>query len=668
MSDQIELFELNRKHLVGKLITSTVSNGRIAGISYPKEGQYGNILVLTSSDLENNCDCVDIMGEQNPIFAKDTVSYKGQPILAVFGYNYEDVELFCREVKVSYQINPGSENIQTEVFGDPFIWSFGDTGEYFTSNAKVVKSSFQVNSYSNSILGDQRLFAVSKNGQIHLRVASQWPLHVRKSVAQILGMPLDKVKVHPQSYYAPYDQYVIMPTLMAVIVALAAMKSGELAQLCVPMTSFQPRMMIERQTAVLQDGTCVADKVNCTVDLGAFPAFSSEVCHNVLAGLVPVYPLKAMDVNVTILRSSTPPANFFGDLGFSMALAATENHFSHVAQTLGMQPGLWRLDRLYGVSDKGFPLCESVKESTGFQGIRTTADDIIKDSWYSRKYSANSQKNLFTGKVNPLVNYSRGIGISCGESIMGFSQQFNANANYSLSVTMTEDEKVLVNTSLQADRSMLEIWKNTIEKALNVQKEDIFFKDVNDSDIIDIGPSTLSRKIGTVPDLLIMACSDLARKRAFSRLPITAVAKSDADISDPYYFSNCFGTIAIELHIDPIMLSPVIDNIWAYFNMGHVFDMRKLEGKARHTITTMISEICPSIMTNCNIKLKFKQDATLTASSATAAIRGLTASALIGALSQALGHSVHTIPVTSEDIMAISKKPSSKPKEAANEA
>jgi len=58
----------------------------------------------------------------------------------------------------------------------------------------------------------------------------------------------------------------------------------------------------------------------------------------------------------------------------------------------------------------------------------------------------------------------------------------------------------------------------------------------------------------------------------------------------------------------------------------------------------------------CNIDIKIEQDGSFTASSATAALRGLTTAALVGALSQALGHQIDRIPVTSDDILAIAKK------------
>ncbi|MGX8681575.1 MAG: hypothetical protein ACSW74_02835, partial [Spirochaetales bacterium] len=99
MPEQSELFDLSKKHLVGRLITSTVSSGRIADIDMPGEGQFRHMLVLSAADFGNNSS-LDVMGDKFPFFASDEINYKGQPVLAVFGYDTEDLELFCKDLKI----------------------------------------------------------------------------------------------------------------------------------------------------------------------------------------------------------------------------------------------------------------------------------------------------------------------------------------------------------------------------------------------------------------------------------------------------------------------------------------------------------------------------------------------------------------------------------------
>lgn len=652
MPDQSELFDLTKRHLTGKLVLSTVSSGKIADINLPSEGQFKHMLVLSAADFGAKGE-MKVLFNSMPFFAGDEVDYKGQPVLAVFGYDAEDVDLFCKQLKVSYQINPDSEDYNGVQCEEPFVWSSGNTDEFFTPNAVVFKSQFQVDPFANTMLWDQKVFAVKRDGVFHIRIASQWPIHVRRSVAQALGCPLENVIIYPQPYYAPYDQLVIKPSILACIAALAAEQSGELVQLCHNMVSWQPKIWIQHETACLPDGTLLADKADCLVDLGAFTFFSTEVCYSLLAGLVPVYPLKAMDVCIRIIKSSSPPANFFVDLGFSMALAATENHFSQLAASLGIQPGLWRLNTMSNLAPNATRISESVKQNADIKLLAPSIKAVLEQSWYSRKYASNTQKRILAMKMNPIVNYSRGIGIASGEGVMGFSQQLNEHANFAISVTMNTNHTVTVNAGMQADKMMVGLWKDIIRQFIDVKPEEIDFVDINSPNIIDLGPSALSRKVGIVSSLLMRACSDLSRKLTFSRLPITVSTHYETDLTDPFYSSSCIGAVVIDLHIDTVMLLPVIDNIWVNFHMGHVFKMGRLLNKTRHTITNVLSDICPRYVGKCNIDIKIDQDGSFAATSLTAALRGLTTAALINALSQALGHQIQKIPVTSDDILAI---------------
>lgn len=651
MPEQSELFTVNKKHLIGRLITSTVPSAKIENIELPED--FSGIVVLSASDFGEHNE-IDIMGEKIPIFAKEEVSYEGEPILAVFGEELEEVLLFCDAVKITYNISTYEENA-SEVVGEPFNWSYGNTDDYFVQGSKTLKTKFSVKRHPCSSLGEQKVFAVMDNGIMKIQLESQWPVHVRKTVANVLDLPFEKIHLNLRPFYAPFDQLIMTPSLLSCIAAKAAQKTGELVRLYAPFISWQPKMAFEFKSVVLPDGTCPAGRYKCTIDLGAFPIFSKEVCYNILSGIVPVYPLKALDVSITVVKSATPPANFFGDLGYAMALSAIENHFTQVSIALGEHPGTWKLEQLKECDKEGSPISESVRVSSNFENLSTTFEDVLKSSWYSRKYAANAQKSLYVERMTPFLNYSRGIGIATGEGIMGFSQQYNALAKYSLEMTLNEDNKVIVNSGIQTGKNMELVWKQAIKQQLDVDEDDIIFKDINDPDIIDLGPNSLSRRIGIVTKLLMIACSKLAKKKTFSRLPITVKASSEASFEDPCYFSSCFGTVAVELHIDTVSLSPVIDNIWARFHVNRVFNMQGLINKARIAIFSVIEEVLPNWSGNLNIDLEVSQDSDNTPSSVTAAVRGLTIAALVNAVSQAIGRYVNAIPLTETDILALVK-------------
>jgi xanthine dehydrogenase large subunit len=237
MLEQSEIFELNTKYLFGRVINSTVAKAHIAAIEIPSDRRFPDITVVYATDL-GSCNYVDVMGTKVPILASEEVSYQGQPVMAVFGPEDEDVELFCKEVKISYKIEPEADANATEVYEEPFSWSYGDTSEFFVQGAKTVKSTFSVAAHESTLLGGQRVFAALENGVMNLQLETQWPVNVRKSVANALGYPLDKVCVNAQPNEASYDQFIFSPTVLACLAAVAAEKTNSPVQICAPLVSY----------------------------------------------------------------------------------------------------------------------------------------------------------------------------------------------------------------------------------------------------------------------------------------------------------------------------------------------------------------------------------------------------------------------------------------------
>ncbi|MCF0237629.1 MAG: molybdopterin-dependent oxidoreductase, partial [Sphaerochaetaceae bacterium] len=305
MAETNDIFEEKGKHLVGKIITSNVTGGRIANIDLPISEDFANILVIDANDLKTE-GYINVLDNRVPVFAQDHVSFKGQPILAVFAHDMESVELYAKEIKISYQISPEKESSQVTTIGKPFVWSYGRPEEYFNGTNSKIGSSFYVKSYPATILGDQDFFAFTgSDGKVYLKVPTQWPINLKENVARVIGKSKSQVIVNTDSVYAPNDQFVIEPTILASIAATAAMKSGEPVILKTPISTWQPKTEFLFETSVGKDGSTPATRVHCTVDLGAFPIFREEVCYNILAGVVPPYPVKAMEVSIVVQSSNT---------------------------------------------------------------------------------------------------------------------------------------------------------------------------------------------------------------------------------------------------------------------------------------------------------------------------------------------------------------------------
>lgn len=646
MVNSSALFDINQNHLVGKLILSTVSRGRITGIDMP---QTSSVLTITANDLPEKD--IKIQNEFFPVFADKYISYLGQPVMAVFAHDRETVDLFCSKVNVNVETEAQTYQEKLNYTPKNFHWSNGDTSKYFVPEAKTVSSSFNIASKSATLMSDERIQAVFSGEVCHIKIASQWPLHVRDSVARILMVSKTAVRVYPKRCRADFDQLVFLPSVYAVIATVAAKKSQSMVELFTSMTSWQPELHFERSTVVSTEGKPLAEKISLEADFGAFPLFIEESCYSYLAGLVPVYDISAIDVNIIVKRSTKHPASFFVDLGYGMALAFTEWHYSKIAQKMGLTPFDWRNDNLNKISLTG----ERVRKCLSFDALKQTLEDCARDSWFNRKYAVNSQSRFAHQSVSPIAGYANGIGISCGHGISGFSERYTYNSNQdSLSLTVSEDNKVFVALGYYCTLDMYGIYKSIIQNRLGVKKDDIVFLDINSSNVRDIGPNVLSRSITVVPRMIESACTQLLKRMSLgAKPPLVQQAYYENEKTIALYDANTFGTIAVDVHIDPIKVIPVIDKVTARLKFGKVYDTAALSRRIRQTISTTISELCPCAENTFDIDLKVRSNPNLPVASCISMVRGLTVSSLVCAVSQALGHDINKLPISDTDTIGI---------------
>lgn len=646
MANISEILDIKQKHLFGKYIFSTVSRGHITNIQTPEDS---SIVTVTANDLADKN--VKIMNAAMPILADGYIHYLGQPIMAVFGPDRETVDMFCAQVEVNVEPEENGRFKPAEAPNvPPYTWTSGNVAKFFTEDAKIIESEFTVETQSEALSSDERIFASFNDDVCHIKLATQWPLHAKDTVASALGLTKAQVKIYSKNFRADFDQLLYKPSMEAAVAAVAAKKSGLPVELFVSCLSWQPETKFKRQTVVNNDGKPLAEKITVDADFGAYPLFSEEAYYNILGGLTPPYDVNAIEVVININKSSKAPASFFGDLGYGAAVAFTESHFTKVAQFMGKSPYEWRCENLTKVS----LMSEKVRRCMTFDALKTTLDECATDSWFSRKYSVASQTCFANHKISPIAGYAKGVGIACAHGVGGFSEKYPYGGQHNVALTLTEDNKVYVTLGFYAAKDTVEIYRDLIQDRLNIEKDNILFTSLNSENVRDFGPSVLARSVCVVPKMLDSACSQLSKRIARgTKAPMTQQVFYPVEEDRPLFDANTFGSVSIALHIDLIKVTPVIDNITARLKFGKVFNTTILARRIRQTICTTISHLCPCIDNNYSIDLKVKSNPHLPEGSCSSMLCGITSAAFKSALSQALGHDVDYFPINDKDMISI---------------
>lgn len=634
----------------GVIVTSTIDSGSVIGITLPREDK--RFFLLGPKDLLHT-EAIKVFKESFPLFASSQISYRGQPLLALFGPDREAVIAKSKEIEIDYQLEVDVKPFNHKLTHHPVEYQWGDAEKFFTENTPFVEKSYtdkRVWSGSDTITSVKTYL---EDDLLKIEVPTQWPFHVRDSVAALCGRTQKSVVVYPKAHFSPKDENLLHPTLIASIAALATLKSGSTVILSNSSATYKSPVTITRKTALDGKEKPIAEIVDATIDQGAYPLFTQEVVKQLLCGLIPQYPLEAFKAQIHIVESHSPPSHFYGDLGYSSALFSTEAHASALCRYAQINPSNWRLKHYNESKERS-----DVIESPPIALLRDLIGTTTTESDFSRHYAVHELQRRGRKTLSTFLNYSRGIGIACGAGISGFSSDSPYQNSVKIEVTLDAHNKVVINSSFFPSQKTQHLWKSIIAEELSVEEETIEFIENNTTAMVDTGPEVLSLDVKRAVMMIQECCRVINGKRFQDPLPITESVSARQILSDsiPLFSSENWGTLVIELEINTITLEIEARRVWGRFLFSNPPDIESLQTKIRHIINVTLHE-CNIVGIRkgetqpiIDIKVDSFGEATYP-SSATSALRAMVMAASSAAISQALNCDVNRLPISSEEII-----------------
>lgn len=635
----------------GIVIRSSIDSGSIIGITPPKKDP--RFFLLGPKDIPGD-NLVDVFGDEFPLFASSDISYRGQPIIALFGPDPEMVEVKSREVEIDFQLSAEVRPYHHKHEHSPIHYRWGNIENHFNEPANTIERTYV----------DRRVWTQEdtvtwattwlEDGALHASVPTQWPFHVRDTVAAVCGRTKKSVVVHPLPHFSPRDEKLVNPSILSAIAALATLKSNSRVQVASRFPTYKSPLTITRKTALDEKGNPLAEEVEAVVDQGAFPLFTGELFKQILAGLIPLYELEAFSAQVKIVESHSPPSHFFGDLGYSSALFSSEAHASAIASMRQTNPSNWRIKH-YGDGKERSSVLETLPSSK----LRDLIAETCAVSDFARHHSVYELQRKSKRSISTFLNYSRGIGIACGAGISGFALESPFHSSAKIAITLDAKNRVLVNSSYSASRKTVTLWKSVVAKELSMDKDNVVFIEPDTAHMVDTGPEVLSLDVERSAMMIVQCCAAIKAKRFQEPLPITesVTARSVLNTSSgPMFSSKNWGCLILELEVNTITLEVEARRVWGRFSFSNTPDIQRLRVKFRHIINSSLNEcnILPRQIEG-NAPLMDIEVNTLGSqafpSSATSALRAMVMASGAAALSQALNCEATTMPITSEDII-----------------
>ncbi|MDR1576456.1 MAG: xanthine dehydrogenase family protein molybdopterin-binding subunit [Treponema sp.] len=605
-----------RHTLCGLTIRSPLARGRLQSLECPKLP--GSYTLITASDIpgKNRLENSDM-----PILAGDRLSYIGEPVALLLGPDRTMLEEYAAQCTVIAEA-------ETPVFAahavvDDAVLArreirAGDPEAAFARAASIMRGDYrtgiQEHWYAEPVGAVAWLETDNAGGgeggkhsgkTLVVHTATQWPFHVKRSVAQVLKMESALVRVQSAFTGLHMDGKIWYPSLIACHAALGAWITKKPVRFILTREEdfrYSPKRNgseISVSSALDAQGEIIGSEIQVTVNLGAYGINSAEILDQTCLGSLGVYRFDNLKLSGAAVRTNIPPQGPFCGFGLAQGFFALERHLSHVADTRKHNPAEWRKNRFPG--NGSLPLGPAFKESAPGEQLLDTAAAM---SDYYRKWASyellrqerrqrlarNSPRNNWADKGETL----RGIGIALGYQANGMLYPGADKGNYAIELTLGKDASLEIATSTAGYNDYGRIWAAMAQEILSIDAGAV--RIINNAASPDSGPACASRNISVLTRLVEQACLAIRKQRFRDPLPIR-VRKTVRPRTSPLWeerFPPLEGAIldaagfsrpgwasaVVEVEVDPVEYIPRIRGVWMGVDGGKILS----EERARRSL------------------------------------------------------------------------------------
>lgn len=639
-----------------KIVRSPITKGRIKSLTL--EDIPKGYFLFTAADFgeENYVETLDI---QTEILASSEIYYKGQPIALLAGPVFTDLLDLEKNIKMEFEKDPASKIKEKEY---PYAQRFIRNGkaqkpEEFTK--LFSKKNYDIKGTWTSVLNapscneTNGAFCTFDKNILTISTPTQWPKHLQENIKRIFNLKTEEVFIRKTISSGPHTNTIWQNTVIAVMASLVAIKTGKTAQLVLSREEHfeylikKSPISIKIRSAVKKDGIIEAVQVLIELDSGYHNPFAAEILDRLVIAANNIYSVRNIEIIAKAYESYTPPVSFNIECIDSQAFFAIENQMQKICNVTGFLPDELRMKNFERKFSLPFTFTnEKVREA--FSAIEKMYD--VNRKFISYRMESKNRKI----DIKNLHNFPlRGIGVACGFNGIGYFGSNIFACNQKMEATLESDGTLEIH-ALQPSASTLEVWKNTAAQILEIDPKQIKLNSIFDVNEDLSVPENVYANVSVMTYLLKKCCQDIQSKRFRKPLPITStkgftsaqkkVWNKEKFSGSPFFLSS-FGTVVLELEINPYTYKIYIKNVKAVLNAGKIGIPKIAENSVKLSIQHALTELVVDENLHCDqISVSFVQSDN-DPTQIDGLISRILPAAFTSALSQATGHEINTIPV-----------------------
>ena len=569
---------------------TTSSCGILEDISYPpqKETDY---TIIKSSDIPG-IKYITFFENKIPVLAQNNINYRGEPLLVIAYKDEQSCSVAKKEIRVKIRetvstgFEQGAADPDNIVYQKLFSTGTGQDENKHLKNESdsgkeesiTVSDSFHAGEYHSRYCEPFGAVAQPHKNEMIVYTVSQWPNHVRKSVADSLNINQKNVKVINTALSSPLEGRIWYPSLVSVQAAVAANKTGKPVKLLLSRHetfSFTPRQhpfFVQYKTSVHQNGKLKKMEITLDIDGGAYPVLIEEVFEKTFLTASGLYQCSDVSLLVRVIKTNNPPMSFISSFNFSQLQISLEKHISNVIRKLRLSQVEWRKANILEKANKKISMgtvmdSDSKSISTNRASAISILESVASASDFERKYSAYELLRLNKSKMANNITY--GIGISLGFYSNRIPLKSMEKEKLSLKLMLDSKSNLNIYTTTVPDGlNNYDIWKNCASEILGIPLDSIFVI-THQTDLAPVSAAyPFSKGLVGFNELLRKSCQSLQKKRFRQPVPIeitSSLSLNKAGDDDPSW-----GAVVLELSFDNFTYEIDIKQIWCCFDCGQI--------------------------------------------------------------------------------------------------
>lgn len=562
--------------LYARTYRSSIPKGRILKRSYPilPEGYD----IIDWEDITGN-NHINIIYDDWPIFAKDTVGHIGEPILLVVGEDKNVINSILSEIEIDYEEEDPVYEYTDSAIHYEYDKGLGDA--VFEEADRIISYTYNTGYQEQLYIEPQGVIGLYEHGRITVMGSIQCPYYVKNALINTLGCGEDEVRVVQTTTGGAFGGKEEFPSLIACQVALAVQKVKKPIKLVygreedIAFTTKRHPSTIHMEAAVDSERRLMGIRSHVSLNGGAYMGLSGVVLQRAMIAATGAYTIENLAVSGDVYRTNTVPTGAFRGFGAPQMIFAVEMFMQHAAKEL-------QLDSLVF---KQFYLAKEGDLTSTSGHFR---DPIIMEAMIERAMELSDYKEKVRKYDRSTVH--KGIGMSwflhgCG--FTGSGEQEHIKAVVRLHKN-EEDLVTILVASVDMGQGVKTTFRKLVAEILEIPIEQVIL-DNPDTDIVpDSGPTVASRTMMVVGGLLARAAksmkvswvageSKLVEERY--RQPDYVVWDQDRLQGDAYP-AYSWGVNIVEVAVDTVTYEVTLTGVWSVYDVGKAIDERIIMGQA----------------------------------------------------------------------------------------